>query len=443
MFLFIGTFITQEEIPIPMIEALTDWNEWWTNNTIDSELVGRPRQLTQQADDLFAFKEIKIITGLRRSGKSTLLYQIVNDLLIRKKISPSHILFINFEDPQLSQTTLEELINTYQTHINPNEKPHLFLDEVHRCKEWALFLRKLYDLRKIQQVFITDSSSKFIKSEYATVITGRAITINVFPLSFQEYLTWKNITATPPFAQKNINKIKHHLNKYLRWGGLPEVILKNSEAQKKILLNDYLSDIVHKDIVERYNVNFNKIKTLVDYLVTNPGALFSPRKYSRTSGMSLDALHTYLGYLEEVFFIHTIPKFSYSLRTQQITPKKIYVSDTGFFGGAKSLFTENIGHLYENAVLINILRNNKEVYYWKDKAECDFIVKEGKRVTAAIQVCSTLKDAQREREMNGLLEAMQKLKITQGVLITTDIEKIEKIGGHTIQYVPLWKYLLM
>lgn len=425
-----------------MIEALVDWNEWWNTNQVDMELIGRSRELSKKADDFFSFKEIKTIIGLRRSGKSTLLYQFINDLLTRKKVPPNKILFINFEDPTLSKLTLEQLFNAYQTHINPDVRPYLFLDEVHRCSDWALFLRKMYDLRKIEQIFITDSSSKFIQSEFASIITGREVTINVFPLSYLEYLSWKKQHVAPPFTQKNINTMKHHLQTYIRWGGLPEIILKPSEAQKKILLNDYLSDIVHKDIVERYNANYQKIKTLVDYLVTNPGVLFSPRKYSRSSGLSLDALHTYIGYLEQVFLIHMIPKFSYSLRSQQITPKKIFLADTGFFWGTKSHFSENIGHLYENIVLIDLMRKNKEVYYWKEKGECDFIVKEGKQITTAIQVCSNLTDEQRHRELNGLIEAVKALKIRKGIVITSDEERMEKKENLTIQYIPLWKYLL-
>jgi len=425
-----------------MIESLAEWNEWWSSGKIDPELVGRKRKHTENAEGILSFKEIKTITGIRRSGKSTLLYQFIDYLLKSKKVDPSHILFVNFEDPILSKATLEEIFDSYQIHINSDKKPYLFLDEVHRCKEWALFLRKLYDLRKIKQAFITDSSSKFIKSEYASVITGREVNITVFPLSFAEFLAWNGIKTNPPYARDRINRIKNMLNIYLQWGGLPEVVLRTSDTQKKILLNDYLSDIVHKDIIERYNANYQKIKGLIDFLVANPGTLFSPRKYSRTYGLSLDAINTYSAYLEEVFLFFPVPKFDYSVRKQQLSPKKMYLCDTGFYGGTGFRFTENKGRTYENAVFIELKRKGYEVYYWRGEGECDFVVKDGTKLSTAIQVCYDIVPSAKEREVKGLLEAMDALKLKHGMIISENVEKSEKIGKKSVRYIPLWKYLL-
>lgn len=425
-----------------MIEPLAEWNEWWSSGKIDPELVGRKRKQSENSEGFLSFREIKTITGIRRSGKSTLLYQFIEYLLNSKEVDPSNILFVNFEDPILSKATLEEIFDSYQIHINSDKKPFLFLDEVHRCKEWALFLRKLYDLRKIKQAFITDSSSKFIKSEYASVITGREVNVTVFPLSFAEFLAWNGLKITPPYARDRINRIKNMLNIYLQWGGLPEVVLRTSDTHKKMLLNDYLSDIVHKDIIERYNANYQKIKGLIDFLVANPGTLFSPRKYSRTYGLSLDAINTYSAYLEEVFLFFPVPKFDYSVRKQQLSQKKMYLCDTGFYGGTGFRFTENKGRTYENAVFIELKRNGNEVYYWRGKGECDFVVKDGPKLSTAIQVCYDIAPSAKEREVKGLLEAMDTLKIKHGMIITENEEKSEKIGKKYVRYVPLWKYLL-
>ena len=430
------------EIYLCMIESLAEWNNWWSNGKVDKELVGHERELSIRAEEILSFKEIKTLTGLRRSGKSTILYQFIEHLLTKEKIKPARILFVNFEDPLVSKITLEDAFNAYQSHVNPNEKPYIFLDEVHRCGEWALFLRKLYDLKKIEQAFITDSSSRFIRSEYATVLTGRVINLTVSPLSFCEYLDWSGVKVKPPYARSSINNIQNSLGSYLRWGGFPEVALKTSDTHKKTLLNNYLGDIVHKDIVERYNVNYKKLKTLVDYLVSNTGRLFSPRKYSRAYGLSLDAIDTYLGYLEEVFLFRQIPKFDYSIRKQQINPKKIYLCDTGFFGGAGFRFTEDKGQVYENAVFIGLQRKEKEIYYWKGKNECDFVVKEGTKIIEAIQVCYSLEPETKDREFNGLIEAMEAFKIKDGTIITDNQESTEKVGDKNIQIIPLWKYLL-
>ncbi|MFO7992298.1 MAG: ATP-binding protein [Thermoplasmata archaeon] len=424
-----------------MIEALSDWNSWWTSGKIDDELLGKERDLTKRADELFSYKEIKTLVGMRRSGKSTLLYQFIKHLL-DEEVDPRLILFVNFEDPVLSKSTLEEIFDAYQENINPDKDPYIFLDEVHRCEEWVLFLRKLYDLKKVEQIFITDSSSKIIKKDYASVLTGRNLTILVHPLSFKEYLDWMEIDSCPPYSREDKNKIKNSLKTYLRWGGLPEIVLKTSDMQKKTLLNNYLSDIVHRDIVERYNTNYKKIKNLIDYLVSNTGFLFSPRKYSRTYGLSLDTLNNYIGYLEEIFLFDFIPKFDYSIRKQQLSSKKTYIMDVGYFGTTGFHVSENKGQVYENAVFLHLFQKDREIFYWKNGGECDFLVKEGIEVTDAVQVCSDLTSRTEDREIKGLLEALDEFELEEGIIVTSKKEGEEKTEGKKVRYIPLWRFLL-
>jgi predicted AAA+ superfamily ATPase len=181
---------------------------------------------------------------------------------------------------------------------------------------------------------------------------------------------------------------------------------------------------------------------LIDHLVSNPGTLFSPRKYSRTYGLSLDSLNTYSGYLEEVFLFFPVSKFNYSVRKQQLSQKKMYLCDTGFFGGAGFRFSENKGRTYENAVFIHLKRKGEEIYYWKGKRECDFVIKSGIKLSKAIQVCYDIGPDTKEREVAGLIEAMESLRIKEGLIVTEDEDYKEKIGKMSVTYIPLWKYLL-
>lgn len=423
-----------------LIESLSEWNQWWYEKKVEKDLIGETRtNLVKELIDFMNFREIKLITGVRRSGKSTIFYQLI-DFLLKKGVKPEEILLINFEDDVLARKKMKEIFDLYQSNINPDTKPYIFLDEVHRCEEWVLFLRKLYDLKKLKQVFITDSSSKFIKPEYSRVITGRNITLNIFPLSFKEYLRWKNIKFNIP-NREEINKIKKYLQEYLRWGGFPEIFFKLHAAKKK-LLTEYFSDIIHKDIIERYNVNYTKIKSLADFLITNSTSMFSPRKYSRNYGLSLESINTYIQYFEEVFLFFFLPKFSYSVRRQQLSPKKVYICDTGFFNNIGFRFSQDIGKLYENVVFIGLKRKNKEIYYYKNKAECDFLVKEGMKIKEAIQVCYNLDEENKIREIKGLLEAMQTFKLKKGLVITEYSGGEEKIKDKKIKFIPLWKWLL-
>ncbi len=206
--------------------------------------------------------------------------------------------------------------------------------------------------------------------------------------------------------------------------------------------NNYLSDIVHKDIVERYNTNYKKIKNLVDYLVSNTGLLFSPRKYSRTYGLSLDSVDNYIGYLEEVFLFSLIPKFDHSFRKQQLSSKKTYIMDVGYFGTTGFHVSENRGQLYENAVFLHLFQREREIFYWKNGGECDLVVKEGTEVTDIIQVCCDLSIKTKEREINGLLAALEEFDLEEGTIVTSKIDEEETIDGKKIRYIPLWKFLL-
>lgn len=423
-----------------MLTSLAEWNHWWKEKRVEKDLLGRERKSLKELKKSLGYKEIKLLIGIRRSGKSTLFYQLVS-LLLERGIDPKHILLVNFEDDVLSKETLKDIFNMYQSNINPEKKPYLFIDEVHRCKEWALFLRKLYDLKKTEQIFITDSSSKFIKSEYAQVLTGRNLGIDIFPLSFNEYLDWKGVAAKSPISREDANRIKKELLGYLKWGGFPEVYSREPAAKKK-LLTEYFSDIINKDIIERYNLNYSKVKPLADFLVTNSTKPFSPRRYSREHNLSLESISTYIQYFKEVSLFHLLPRFAYSIRAQQLSPKKAYVADLGFFNNLGFRFSENIGRAYENAVFLELKRKAKELYYWNGKHECDFLIKEGIKVKAAIQVCYELTRENKERELNGLVEAMDKFKLNKGLIITADYEKEEKVSGKKVIFVPLWKWLI-
>ncbi|RLE43104.1 ATP-binding protein [Candidatus Woesearchaeota archaeon] len=423
-----------------ILQALTDWNHWWEAGVVEEALLGQNRPILKQLISTLKLREIKLLIGVRRSGKSTLFYQLISHLL-KKGVNPKEILLINFEDDVLSKKSLREIYEEYRANINPKTAPYLFMDEVHRCNEWALFLRKLYDLKKVKQIFITDSSSKYIRPDFARVLTGRSVSIPIFPLSFEEYLHWSGFEAKKSLSSDNISIIRNCFLDFLRWGGFPEVFFK-TEAQKKPLLLEYFSDIIHKDIIERYNLNYAKVKHLADILVTNSGKLFSPRKYSRTYGLSLESINTYLHYFGEVFLFFLVPKFSYSLRSQQISPKKVYVVDMGFFNNLGFQFSQNIGRVYENTVFIELRRRGNEVYYWSDAHECDFVVKEGIKVKEVIQVCCELNEENKAREVKGVLEAMEEFKLRRGLVITRDYEKREGVSGKEIVFKPLWKWLL-
>src|SRR3989344_321944 len=252
---------------------LNEWNPWWENKELIEELKGTNRPLYSKLVNSIEIKEVTIITGVRRSGKSTLMYHMIHDLL-KKGIDPKQILFVNFEDKKLANDSLDEIYQSYRENMNLDKKAYIFLDEIHIREGWESWIRKKYDLKTHDKFVISGSCSYLLKKEYSTLLTGRNLTFEVFPLNFEEYLLFKNIKVDKNNLKKGIilEKTKllalKSLNEYLNTGGFPEVFYKQENYKMKIL-KQYFDDILYRDIIDRYNLNPRKAKDLALFLITN------------------------------------------------------------------------------------------------------------------------------------------------------------------------------
>lgn len=423
-----------------VLNSLNDWNIWWKDKNLIKELVGKERILSLGLDETLKFKEIKLITGVRRSGKSTFFYQAINYLL-DKGVNPEKILLINFEDEVLSKKTFKEIFSVYQSNISSDKELYLFLDEVHRCKEWELFVRKLYDIRSANQIFITDSSSHLIAREYSRLFTGRNIKFIFYPLSFKEYLLWNSVKDIRHMSSFDENNVKRIFKEYVEFGGFPEVFFKQRNF-KNILLKEYFNDILYLDIIDRFNIDINKARDLSLFLLSNITKQFSVRNYSRQANISFESIEKYLTFFEEVFFLFRLARFDYSVSSQQRSQKKVYAVDHGLANASGFKFSQDIGRVYENIVFVELKRRGKEIYYWSNKFECDFLIKKGTKINQVIQVCYDISEDNTKRETYGLIEAMDKFKLKEGTIITENLEETRTIKNKQIMFVPLWKWLI-
>ena len=416
-----------------MIEILKEWNPWWEKKELIEDLEGKRRLLYEDLIDSVNIKEITIITGVRRSGKSTLMYQMVDNLL--KKVSPDQILFVNLEDKKLTKLSLEEIYNYYRETLNPDKKAYIFLDEIHKKKDWESWIRKKYDLGINNKFVISGSSSYLLRKEYSTLLTGRNLTFEVFPLSFKEYLLFENISVKNIVLDRTKHKIVNHLRNYLVFGGFPEVFFKPEKYKIKIL-EQYFDDILYKDIIDRYNLNSQKAKDLALFLITNFTNLISLRNLRNSLGISYDTIKDYISYYKEAFLFFTLDNFSYSFKEQKISASKIYCIDGGLRNAVSFKFSKDEGKLSENLVFVDLMRKNKDVYYWKGRNEVDFVIKNKDQSLTAINISYT--DEVDEREVNGLMEFKENFKKTKElILITRDLDKKEK----GITFIPLWVWL--
>jgi predicted AAA+ superfamily ATPase len=393
-------------------------------------------------------KKIISLIGVRRSGKSSILFDIINKL--RKSTPKESIIYINFEDDRLFPLKLQNLDDILEGYFelypqNYGEKLYLFLDEVQVVNGWEAYIRRVYDNYNIH-IYITGSSAKLLSSEIATSLRGRSITYEIFPLSFSEYLMFKNIDINL-YSTKSLSFIKNALNSYLIDGGFIETLDEDSTISRKIL-SDYLELIVYKDIVDRYNIkNRMLLKQLTKYCFTNLSTLISFTKLyndfkSQGFKLSKDTIFEYISHLEDAYALFSVPIYKNSIKQEQRNPKKIFAIDNGFKKIYDYAIGEDLSKLYENIVFLHLRRETKEIYYFKEKQELDFYANtNGKKLL--INVSVNIKDTEtKQREFKALVEAMEYFNTNTAYLITKDEDKIEKIKDKKIIILPLYKWLL-
>ncbi len=403
--------------------------------TILNKKYGIERAVLREVESKIKLPHVIVLTGLRRSGKSTLLRQ-----LIKKHYKDEDFYYINFEDERLFNFPANEFNRLYEALINLyGKKKTFFLDEIQNVTNFETFVRRLYE--EGFKFFITGSSATLLSRELGTKLTGRHVDIIVRPFSFLEFLELKEVKINKESIYKTETKveIKKYFEEYLVKGGMPEYLIYNDPE----LLTRVYEDTIIKDIAVRYKVNnVAVLRQLYSYLINNFANKFSYNSIKKvTSIKSVNTIKKFISYLEETYFAKTINKFDYSYKKQIINDKKFYVLDNGFIGVLSKKLTKDHGWLLENLVF-NCLNNDHEVFYYFNEKECDFLIVKNKEIKQAIQVCYELNDENRERELVGLTEAMEKFKLKEGLLLTNSQEEELKLDGKKIVIKPVWKWLL-
>jgi len=396
--------------------------------------------------------KIIVITGFRRVGKTFLVFGLIKELLKRK--NREEVLYINFEDERIPAKTevLTKLLPTIkQTYKNPVEI--LFLDEIQNIPNWSKWVRRIYDKEKIK-IFITGSSSKMSEREIPTELRGRCLEVKIFPLSFKEFFRFKKISLNLTkidYSEEEKAKLIRVLEEYLFYGGMPEIVLSGEERKFEIL-REYYKTVLRRDIIERFKIrNEEGLKALL-LLLLNSTSYSLTKLYNtlKTLGYRIGktSLQHYLSYIENSYFLESLPIFSYKIKDRLQYPRKVYFIDNGFINALSTKFSKNFGRLYENMVFVHLKRmlsSESEIFYWRDKTgkEVDFVVKEGTMIKQLIQVCYDLDDiSTRKREIKALLSASKELKCNNLMIISQELETEERIKDKKIKFIPLWKWLL-
>jgi predicted AAA+ superfamily ATPase len=346
--------------------------------------------------------------------------------------------YFNFDDERIvnKPELLEQIDNLHKEHFG--KKAVLFFDEIQNIKGWEKFINRLYEQGR--KIFITGSNAFLLSSEISTSLTGRNKTLNLFPFSFKEYLDYNKLNfdlKTLTSDSKTI--LLKSFNDYMKKGGFP-LVLREDDPE---LFDNYFKDILYRDIIARYGISrIDEIKLLGLYFFSNTAKIFSYTTLQNIAGIkSPSTVKNYLDYYSNSFLFFYLRKFDYSVKRQLLNSRKVYCIDHGFANYLGFSFSKNKGRILENIVFIELLRNNKEVFYFSGKKECDFVIKQGLDIIEAIQVTYNLNKENFNRETEGLLEAIGKFSLKKGLLIYYDSEINAEDFPVEIQPVPIWKYL--
>ncbi len=383
-------------------------------------------------------RHIQILTGIRRSGKSSFFRMLVNELM--KQTSPKSILLLNMDDPLYCEVwenpaLFYNLIGLAEK-LTGEKIKYLFIDEAQTVKGWETFIKSVYDSEIFTKIFITGSNSSFLQNEYSTLLSGRYLDNTVFPYSFREVLQHKGIRSYLDLASR-VPEVLRLLDDCLEWGCFPEIrALKNSDI-KSNLLKSYFDSIIMKDCVSRYSISdVSLFRKLLLYSVSNAGAVCSYKSLGTAVGSNENTAKKYIHILNDSYIVRDISNFAFSLKKNVRNSHKIYVADTGLMNAISYRFWDNKAKLFENFVFNELQKqNNEEITFANNAGECDFVVKNGFDYQA-FQVCYEVTPANQKREYAGFDKINEEIKLKRKIVLTYNQE--EQIGD--IEVIPAWKY---
>ncbi|MFA6404663.1 MAG: ATP-binding protein [Candidatus Paceibacterota bacterium] len=417
------------------VNKLRNLITFWKESVLNDNLF--PRDLSKEIN--VNGNEVIDIVGVRRSGKSSVL-----SILAKSLNNKDSWLYINFEDPYFTEnnraTVIEDLIKTYVKYFS-DTLTYLFFDEIQNIDSWEKSVRKYRDGSKYK-IFITGSSSKLLSGELGSSLTGRHLSYNMFPLSFQEYLPFINIKIekSEDILIKG-EKMKEAFQNYLYYGGFPQVVL----TREYNLLKSYYSDILQRDIIGRYDVrDKNTLEKIGLFLITNSSKIISPSSLKNLYSVSFEKVARYIDYFKESMICYELEAYNPSLKSRQRSFKKIYAVDTGLANLVSMSFSLDKGRLLENAVFLELKRLRKEIYYYRQQNyEVDFIVREDNKDIEAIQVAWNMSDPEtRKRELRSIDKVIERLGIKKATIITIDTKETIPHDGYKIEVVPAYEWFL-
>jgi len=400
-----------------------------------SALKWQPSDIERQHISLVEDQSVVVISGIRRCGKSTFLQAI------RAK-NKEQDYYLNFDDERLIHFKVEHfqlLLELFGERYG--KQTTFYFDEIQNITGWERFVRRLHDYGN--KVYITGSNASMLSKELGTHLTGRFQQVELYPFSFLEFLTFNNINVNALDCFKTDDKalLKASFNDYFKLGGFP-AFLKTKQPQ---YLKSLYESVLYRDVMVRNGItNEQELLELMFFVTSNTSKLISYNSLAKVIGVkNATTVKQYLGYLQNAYMLNLVPKYDVSVKKQLHNPKKVYGIDLGLMRQLSFQHSEDQGRWLENLVFLELKRQAKTVYYHHEKTECDFVIKERNQITLAIQVCWSMHDDKtKQREINGLLDAMTSYQLEEGLILTEDNSDSLTINNKLITVMPVWLWLL-
>lgn len=428
--------------------VIVDQNPHW-DGTLYPE--GVPRSVLGKIREYLDLQHIIALVGVRRCGKSTLARQTINHLIRDRGVSPRNILFLSLEHPQFSRfrsdvSYLERAYEDYLKLAAPQGTVYCILDEVHFFIEWQVFVKAKYEQQSVKFI-ITGSNSHLLSSEFITLLSGRALPVEVYPFSFVEFAAGRGVQLPDTVAvTRERNRLRALVDEHLRHGGFPEICAIESSPVKQEILVMYARNILYQDIAPRFAIKKAvDLENLCFYLASNIASLYSFNKLAGLTGLNDKTVKEYLGYFSDAYLLFTLDAFAYSAKEQIRSPKKVYAIDTGMAAAVGFSFSENLGHLLENQIYLELLRRGNSLYYYRtaNGLEVDFACFSGGRITRLLQVALQMGDERsRNRELRALVRGLEETGLEHGEIVTYEDEGELTIDGRRISLIPAYRFLI-
>ncbi|PWQ99302.1 ATP-binding protein [Leucothrix pacifica] len=382
--------------------------------------------------DLISLKQIQVLKGIRRSGKTTLFRLLINHL--SETVDPRSILYVNLDDPYFSD--LYNSSKSLYSLLELSEKvtgipvQYLFLDEVQNVDAWEKFVKAIYDNEVVKKIFVTGSNSSLLEGEYAKLLSGRYIETEIHAPTFSEVLNVRGIKSRFELIDRKAEALRL-VDEMMEFGSFFEVL--DAQEHKRDIILSYYDTIVFKDCIANNNLRDAKtFKEVAHFMITNSASLYSYTSVSKALGVNDGTVKEYIHVLEDSYICQEIKQYAFSLKEQIRSKKKVYINDNGFLSQTSFKFSQNYGQTFENLVYTEFNKRGYEVYFHNKDFECDFICKKGEQLLA-VQVCYELTPQNRPREFSGL----EKLKLKTGRKLLVTYNQSEGVADG-VEVIAFW-----